>query len=74
MSESHIDVEVLEKRTIVTISRSRNVTNISLETFVDAFHVLTNKIENIKKESISKKSIFEKLRYSQSDTIVSRSK
>ena len=63
MSESRIDVEVLEKRTMVVISRSRDVTSISLETFIDVSHVLTNKTGDIKKESISRKSISEKLEY-----------
>ena len=64
MSESHIDVEILKKRTVITISRSRDITNISLKTFIDVFYVLTNKIEDIEKESVSRKSILEKLEYS----------
>ena len=64
MSKSRIDVETLEKRTMIVISRSQDVINISLETFVDVFHVLTNKTGNIKKESVLRKSVFEKLEYS----------
>ena len=64
MSKSRIDVKVLKERTIVIISRLQDVTSIFLETFVDVFYVLINKTENIKKKSISRKSIFEKLEYS----------
>ena len=64
MSKSRIDVKVLKERTIVVMSRSRNVTNISLETSIDVFYVLINKIENIEKENVLRESIFEKLEYS----------
>ena len=46
------------------MSRSWDVTDISLETSVDVFYVLINKIENIEKKNISRKNIFEKLEYS----------
>ena len=64
MSKSRIDVEVLKERTVIIMSRSRDVTNISLETFVDVFYVLIDKTKNIEKENVSRKSIFEKLEYS----------
>ena len=64
MSKSRIDVEVLKERTVIVISRSRDITSIFLEAFVDVFYVLTNKIENIKKENVLRKNIFEKLEYS----------
>ena len=63
MSESRIDVKVLKERTIIVISRSRDIINISLEIFINVFHVLINKIEDIEKESISKENIFKKLKY-----------
>ena len=63
MSKLRIDVEVLEKRTIVVISRLRDIINIFLETSIDVFYVLINKIKNIKKENTLRKSIFEKLKY-----------
>ena len=64
MSKLRIDVKVLKERTMIVISRSRDVINISLETFVDVSYILTNKIKNIKKENVLKESIFKKLKYS----------
>ena len=64
ISKSRINVEVLEKYTIIVISRSRDIINISLETSIDVSHVLINKIEDIEKESTLRESIFEKLEYS----------
>ena len=64
MSKLNIDVEVLKKRTIIVMSRLRDVTDISLETFINVFHVLINKIENIKKENILRENVLEKLEYS----------
>ena len=64
MSKSRIDVKTLKERTMIVMSRSRNVINISLETSINVFYVFIDKIENIKKENISKESIFEKLKYS----------
>ena len=63
MSESRIDVEVLKKCTVIVISKSRDVINISLEISINVFYVFTNKIKDIKKESILKESILKKLEY-----------
>ena len=64
MSKSRIDVEVLKEYTMIVISRLRDVTSISLKTSVDIFYVFINKTRDIKKESVLRESIFEKLRYS----------
>ena len=64
MLESRINVEILKERTMIVMSRSRDVTNISLKVFVDIFYVLTNKIEDIEKESVLRESVLEKLEYS----------
>ena len=74
MSKSRIDVEILEERTVIVISRSRDVIDISLETSIDIFYVLTNKIEDIEKENVLRESIFKKLEYFQSNVITLRSK
>ena len=63
MSKSRINVEVLEERTVIVMSRLQDVINIFLEISVNVFYVLIDKIVNIKKESTLKKSIFEKLEY-----------
>ena len=74
MSKSRIDVEVLKERTIVVMSRLRDVINISLETSVNIFYVLINKIKDIEKENVLKENVLEKLEYSQSNVIVLRLK
>ena len=64
MSESRINVKVLKERTMIVMSKSRDITDIFLEVFVNVFHVLTNKIRDIEKEDILKKSVLKKLEYS----------
>ena len=64
MSELNIDVEVLEERTLVIMSRLQDVTDISLEVSIDVFYVLINKIEDIEKENILRENVFKKLEYS----------
>ena len=71
MLKSRINVEVLKECTVIIMLRSRDIINFSLGTSVDVSYVLTYKIEDIKKENVLKESIFEKLKYSQSNTIVS---
>ena len=48
---------------MIVMSRLRDVTNISLETFINVFYVFINKTKDIEKENILKESIFEKLEY-----------
>ena len=64
MSELRIDVEVLEERAVVVMSRLRDVTDIFLESSIDVSHVLINKIEDIEKEDVLIESVLEKLEYS----------
>ena len=64
MSKLRIDVETLEKRIVIVMSRPWDITDISLETSVDIFHVFINKTEDIKKESVLRESVPEKLEYS----------
>ena len=49
---------------MIVMSRLRDITNIFLETSVDIFYVLINKIEDIEKENVLRKNVFEKLEYS----------
>ena len=64
MSKSRIDVKTLKERTVIVMSRLRDITDISLKVFIDTFYVFTDKIKDIEKESVLKKNIFEKLEYS----------
>ena len=63
MSELRIDVEILKKRTVIIMSILRDVTNISLEIYIDVFYVFINKTKNIKNKDVSKENIFEELEY-----------
>ena len=64
MSKLRIDVEIRKERTMVVMSRSRDVTSISLEISVDVSHVLTNKTGDIEKENVLRENVLEKLEYS----------